>query len=237
MRRSGAMRATPLRNRWLVPRHAHVVLAGHRHAVVQQQPGADVGPLPRVVQRVEEGHRPDQVRSEPGEQQPALLERLAHQPEVEHLQVAQPAVDQLAAARAGAGGEVALLDQAGGQAARGGVEGGAGADDAAADDEDVELAVAARGGQGAQRGLACRGLSALAWVTAPSSPGIRDHPPAPVTLRTDTGGPIRTYAGIGLVTSLILAVTALGTPGRWSRRAVDRSRDRGDQLGWFRDRR
>jgi hypothetical protein len=78
--------------------HAHVVLAGHGHAVVQEQSGSDVRAFPRVVQRVEERHRPDQVRGQAGEQQAALLEGLADQAEVEHLQVAQAAVDQLAAA-------------------------------------------------------------------------------------------------------------------------------------------
>ena len=109
-----------------VPRHAHLVLAEHRQRVVQREPGADVGPLPPAVgQRVEERHRPDQVRGQPGQQQPALLQRLAHQPEVEHLEVAQPAVDELAAATAGAAGQVALLEQTGVQAAGHRVERGA----------------------------------------------------------------------------------------------------------------
>ena len=108
--------------------------------VVEQQPGADVGPLPAAVgQRVEERHRPHQVRRQPVEQQPALLERLADQAEVEHLEVAQPAVDQLAAAAAGAAGQVALLQQAGAEPAGHRVERDARADDTAADDEDVEL--------------------------------------------------------------------------------------------------
>ena len=123
-----------------MPRHAHVGLADHRHRVVEREPGADVRALPAAVrERVEERHRPDQVRRQPGEQQAALLERLADQPEVEHLEVAQAAVDQLAAAAAGAAGQVALLQQAGVQAPGDGVERGADADDAAADDEDVEL--------------------------------------------------------------------------------------------------
>ena len=82
--------------------------------VVEQQPGADVRPLPPAVgQRVEERHRAHQVRRQPGEQQAALLQRLADQAEVEHLEVAQAAVDQLAAAAAGAAGQVALLQQPG----------------------------------------------------------------------------------------------------------------------------
>ena len=101
-------------------------------------------------ERVEERHRPDQVRREPGEQQAALLEGLPDQAEVEHLEVAQPAVDELAAPAAGAAGQVALLDQAGRQAAGHGVEGDPGADHSPADDEDVELlgAASSRPGRG-----------------------------------------------------------------------------------------
>ena len=100
--RSGAIRATCLRKRCRCLGTPMSYFAEHRHRVVQREPGADVGPLPGLVQRVEERHRPDQVRREPGQQQAALLQRLADQPEVEHLEVAQPAVDQLAAAAAGA---------------------------------------------------------------------------------------------------------------------------------------
>ena len=123
----------------LVLRHAHVVLAGHRHAVVERDAGADVGPLPRVLERVEERHGAYEVGREPRQQQAALLERLLDQREVEHLEVAQAAVDQLGRARRRAGGEVALLDQADLEAARDGVERRTDADDPAADDEDVEL--------------------------------------------------------------------------------------------------
>ena len=124
----------------LVLGHAHVVLAGHRHAVVERDAGTDVGPLPRVLERVEERHRADEVGREPGQQQAALLQRLLDQREVEHLEVAQAAVHELRRARGRAGGEVALLDQADLEAAGHRVERGADPDDAAADDEDVELA-------------------------------------------------------------------------------------------------
>ena len=60
-------------------------------------------------------------------EQLALAQRLAHEPEVAHLEVAQAAVDELARRARGAGGEVARLDQADAQAARGGVERRAGA--------------------------------------------------------------------------------------------------------------
>ncbi len=51
-------------------------------------------------------------------------------------------------------------------------------------------------------------------VATCTGPRVTGHlsPPWPVTLRSDTGGLIRTYAGIGLVTCLTLAVTAVGTP-------------------------
>ena len=120
----------------------HLVLAEHRHRVVERQPGADVRPLPDAVgQRVEEGHRPDQVRRQPGEQQSALLQGLADQAEVEHLEVAQAAVDQLAAAAAGAAGEVALFEQTGVEPAGHGIESRARTNDPAADHEHVELGV------------------------------------------------------------------------------------------------
>jgi len=83
-----------------------------------------------VDQRVDERHRLDQVRRELLDQQPALLQRLRHQAEVEHLQVAQAAVDELAGAAGGPGGEVAGLDEADAQPAGGRVERAPGADDA-----------------------------------------------------------------------------------------------------------
>ena len=72
------------------------------------------------------------------EQQAPLVQRLAHEADVETLEVAQAAVDQLAGAARRAGGEVALLDQSHRQAAAGGVEGDAAAGHAAADHQHVE---------------------------------------------------------------------------------------------------
>ena len=68
----------------------------------------------------------------------ALVQRLVDQAEVAVLEVAQAAVDQLGRHAAGAGGEVALVDEGDAQAAQGGVEGDAGAGDAAAEDEQVK---------------------------------------------------------------------------------------------------
>ncbi len=112
--------------------------AGHR--VVQRETRCDVGPLPEApLERVHERDRVDEVRREPLQQQTPLAQRLPHQPEVEHLQVAQPAVDQLGRARRRAAGPVAGLDQRDAEPAGRGVEGRPGADDPAADDEDVDL--------------------------------------------------------------------------------------------------
>ena len=67
------------------------------------------------------------------------MERLAHQPEFQLLEVAQPAVEHLRRAARGAGSEVARLDQGDLEPARGGIQGAPGAHHAAADDHDVEL--------------------------------------------------------------------------------------------------
>ena len=69
----------------------------------------------------------------------ALEQRLAHEPEVEVLQVAQAPVDELARAAGGSRGEVGALEQRHAVAARGRVQRHAGAGDAAADDDHVEL--------------------------------------------------------------------------------------------------
>ena len=120
-----------------------VLVPGHRpgaaHRVVHDQPGADIRPLDHVLgQRVQERHRLGQVRADLGEHQFAFPQRLADQPELEHLQIPQAAVEQLGRPGRGAGGQVPRLDQRDGQPAGDGVERRAGADDAAADHHDVE---------------------------------------------------------------------------------------------------
>nr|BFE67468.1 hypothetical protein GCM10020092_007690 [Actinoplanes digitatis] len=65
-----------------------------------------------------------------------------HEVQLELFEVAKAAVNQLAGSAGRAGGQVAGLDERHAQAARGGIQGGAGAGDPAADDEDVELLVA-----------------------------------------------------------------------------------------------
>ena len=84
----------------------------------------------------------------------ALQQRLAHEPEVEVLQVAQAAVHELARARGGADRVVAALDERDGVAARGCVERHPGAGDPAADHEHVERLAGERGeGVGAAQHL------------------------------------------------------------------------------------
>ena len=123
-----------------VPRHRGPE-AGQR--VVEQQAGAHVGAvLEAVLERQQEGRRVDEVRRQVLGEQAPLVQRLAHQPEVEPLQVPQAAVDELAGPAGRAGGEVALLDQRDREAAAGGVERHAAAGDASADDEHVEELVA-----------------------------------------------------------------------------------------------
>ena len=68
-----------------------------------------------------------------------LVQRLVDEAHVTLLEVAQATVDELGALAGRAAGEVLGLDQRGAQPARRRVEGDAGARDAAADDEDVEL--------------------------------------------------------------------------------------------------
>ncbi len=121
---------------------APAVAVGHRHGVVERDARTGVEPLPTLVlERVEERHRPHEVRGELLQQQAALLQRLTHQGEVEHLQIAQAAVDQLAGPAGRARRPVTGLDQSGGQAARHRVERRARTDHAAAHHQHVQLAL------------------------------------------------------------------------------------------------
>ena len=108
--------------------------------VVQHQAGAHVGAVAQaVLQRQQEGRGVDEVRGDGLHEQAALVEGLAHQADVEVLQVPQAAVDELARPARGAGGEVALLHQRHGEAATRRVERHATAGDSSADDEHVEV--------------------------------------------------------------------------------------------------
>ena len=124
----------------LVERDAALVAAGDGHGVVEGNARADVWPLEeRLGQRIEERHRAGEVRRQLRQEQPAFLQRLFDQPEVQHLQVPEPAVDELGGAGRGARRPVVGLHDADAQPPRDSVERRAAADDSAADDEDVEL--------------------------------------------------------------------------------------------------
>jgi hypothetical protein len=100
--------------------------------------------------REQEGDRLDQMRREPLEQQRALGECLAHQAQVELLQVAQAAVNQLARPRRRARAEVPRLDQAGREAPGDGIQGDTRSDDAAAHHQHLQFLAS----QGVERGRA-----------------------------------------------------------------------------------
>ena len=97
-----------------------------------------------MSKREQERHRPDQVRSQPLKQQRSLPERLAHEPDIELLEITQAAVDELARAGRGTRAEVPGLDQPDRQAAADGVERDARPDNAAADHEDLVLGAGQR---------------------------------------------------------------------------------------------
>ncbi len=97
-----------------------------------------------AVPRHEELERLDQVRRDL-QQRLALAQVHAHQREVQHLEIAEPAVHEPRRPGGRAAAEVGLLEQRDAQAAQRGVAGDAGADHAAADDQDVESAAGQRG--------------------------------------------------------------------------------------------
>ena len=142
-------------------------LAGHDVVEVEAHAGQAVGTRP-VEGGHDEGQRGDQVRRE-GDHELALQQRLADQPQVEVLQVAQAAVNQLGGAAGGARGEVGTLGQRHAVAAAGGVEGHAGPRDPTADHHDVER-LAVHGGQGVRAGdhAVSLGLPGPPWRPAAS---------------------------------------------------------------------
>ena len=104
-------------------------------------------------------------------------ERLAHQRELAVLEVAQAAVDQLGRRRRGVRGEVVLLAQQDARAAAGEVAGDAGAVDAAADDEHVDLVARRRGRArfGAGVGIATILASAHSPEETVAMPNAKTH--------------------------------------------------------------
>jgi hypothetical protein len=108
------------------------------HHVVGVEAEADDAVQPRAVEGGDhEAQRAHEVRREVHVDL-ALEQRLAHEPEVEVLQVAQAAVHELAGARRRAAREVRALDEADRVAAGRGVQRDPRAGDPPADDEDVE---------------------------------------------------------------------------------------------------
>ncbi len=73
----------------------------------------------------------------------AFGQRLAHEPELAMLQIAQSTVDQLGRGRRGAGGKIVLLDQQHAQAPTGGIAGNAGTVNATANDREIKVRHAA----------------------------------------------------------------------------------------------
>ena len=88
--------------------------------------------------RVEEVHRPDEMRGQAHQRLP-LGDALVHQPDLVVLQVAQPAVDQLAGLAAGAAGQVAAVDDGHAEPPAGRVQRDAGPGRAHPDDQHVQL--------------------------------------------------------------------------------------------------
>ena len=120
------------------PRAAPAPQPRRRHHVVHVEPDPDEQVRPRPLERRHhERQRPDQVRRQL-DQQPALEQRLADEPEVEVLEIAQAAVDEFRGAAAGPRRVVGLLHQRDAEPARGGVERDPGAGDPAADHDHVE---------------------------------------------------------------------------------------------------
>ena len=119
-----------------------LVAAGseERQGVVHTDADGGVGALDDGhLQGPQEGLCVHQVGCNLVQQQAAFGEGLGHELEVEVVEVAQAAVHELGGPGAGACCPVAGFDDAGAQAAGCGVEGDAGAGDAAADHEDVEF--------------------------------------------------------------------------------------------------
>ena len=125
--------------RGLALRPAARARVAQRHHVVRVQPDADAQVQARALERGhQERERLHEVGREPHHQLP-LQQRLAHEAEVEVLQVAQAAVDHLRGAAGGSAREVVALDEGNREPARRRVERHARAGDAASDDHDVEL--------------------------------------------------------------------------------------------------
>src|SRR5438270_886748 len=94
---------------------------------------------PAVVEREEEGKPPNEMRRDHPHEQAPLVVRLADEPHVAEPQVPEPAVDQLRGGARRRAAEVALVDERDVEPVRRRRLGDAGADDPAADHQQVEL--------------------------------------------------------------------------------------------------
>src|SRR5205823_4961902 len=129
--------------------------AVRRQPVVEREPERDLPALaPRaLVDGNAELERRDEVRREA--QQPlALLERLAHEPDLEVLEVAEPAVNEPRGRAARATGEIVALDEEHREPRERGLARDRGAVDAPADHDHVERSARGRGGRRFARVLA-----------------------------------------------------------------------------------
>src|SRR5581483_815535 len=90
-----------------------------------------------VVERHEEGKRPDTMRRDP-EQDLALSQVLAHEAEIELFQIAQAAMNQARGAGGGPIPEILPLEQGDAQTAQSGIPRDPASDDAPADDDEIE---------------------------------------------------------------------------------------------------
>ena len=123
----------------------------HRHEAVQTRPrqrGVEEDPAlheprsigPVFVQRKEERQPAHEVRRDDVHQQAALVMRLAHEADVAETQIAQSAVDQLRRGARRRACEVPLVDERNRQTVCARCLRDARTDDAAADDQQVEVA-------------------------------------------------------------------------------------------------
>ena len=116
--------------------------AADRHSTVR----------PAGVDRQDERDPAHEVRGDPARERLDLAERLTDEREVAEAEVAEPAVDELRGCARRPGGEVAALDERDGEPVARRELGDAGAEDPAADDEQVEaLAAEPFEGRGARR--------------------------------------------------------------------------------------
>ena len=151
------------------------VQPGARERRVDQDPGLDEpGPVrAALVEREQEGQPADEVRRDDAHQRPPLLVGLADEPHVAEAEVAEAAVDQLGRRGRRAAAEVAPVDERNREPVSRGRLGDAGADDAAADHEQVEAAIAELGDRA---GAALYGQSGFVHAFLPEASASSSRP-------------------------------------------------------------